>query len=62
MLHFARQQALQAMTTEQLLRMIHTMLAAILAALLQTWRRQPVPFRRSGLGKPRRPPTYTPPC
>jgi hypothetical protein len=32
----ARQQALQAQTNEQLLHMIHTMLAAILAALL--WR------------------------
>jgi hypothetical protein len=31
---FARQQALQAQTIEQLLHMIHTMLAAILAALL----------------------------
>jgi hypothetical protein len=32
----ARRQALQALDTEQLLHMIHTMLAAILAALL--WR------------------------
>ncbi len=32
----ARQQAVQAQTNEQLLHMIHTMLAAILAALL--WR------------------------
>lgn len=31
---FARQQALQAQTIEQLLHMIHTMLAAILTALL----------------------------
>jgi len=35
-LSLARQQALQALTIEQLLHMIHTMLAAILAALL--WR------------------------
>ncbi len=35
-LALARQQALQAQTIEQLLHMIHTMLAAILAALL--WR------------------------
>jgi hypothetical protein len=33
-LQIARQQALQAQTIEQLLHMIHTMLAAILAALL----------------------------
>jgi hypothetical protein len=33
-LRFARQQAFQAQTIEQLLHMIHTMLAAILAALL----------------------------
>jgi hypothetical protein len=33
-LPFVRQQALQAQTIEQLLHMIHTMLAAILAALL----------------------------
>jgi hypothetical protein len=33
-LRFTRQQALQAQTIEQLLHMIHTMLAAILAALL----------------------------
>jgi hypothetical protein len=33
-LQFARQQAFQAQTIEQLLHMIHTMLAAILAALL----------------------------
>jgi hypothetical protein len=31
---FSRQQAFQAQTIEQLLHMIHTMLAAILAALL----------------------------
>ncbi len=35
-LQLARQQAIQAQTNEQLLHMIHTMLAAILAALL--WR------------------------
>ncbi len=35
-LPLARQQAVQAQTNEQLLHMIHTMLAAILAALL--WR------------------------
>lgn len=35
-LQLARQQAMQAQTNEQLLHMIHTMLAAILAALL--WR------------------------
>lgn len=35
-LNLARAQALQALTHEQLLHMIHTMLAAILAALL--WR------------------------
>jgi len=35
-LQLARQQAVQAQTNEQLLHMIHTMLAAILAALL--WR------------------------
>jgi hypothetical protein len=35
-LKLARQQAFQAQTNEQLLHMIHTMLAAILAALL--WR------------------------
>jgi hypothetical protein len=35
-LALARQQAFQAQTNEQLLHMIHTMLAAILAALL--WR------------------------
>jgi hypothetical protein len=35
-LRLARQQAVQAQTNEQLLHMIHTMLAAILAALL--WR------------------------
>jgi len=35
-LQFARQQAFQALTIEQLLHMIHTMLAAILAALLWT--------------------------
>lgn len=35
-LQFARQQAFQAQTIEQLLHMIHTMLAAILAALLWT--------------------------
>ncbi len=33
-LPFARQQAFQAQTIEQLLHMIHTMLAAILAAVL----------------------------
>jgi hypothetical protein len=33
-LRFTRHQALQAQTIEQLLHMIHTMLAAILAALL----------------------------
>ena len=33
-LRLARQQAIQAQTIEQLLHMIHTMLAAILAALL----------------------------
>lgn len=35
-LQLARQQAFQSLTIEQLLHMIHTMLAAILAALL--WR------------------------
>jgi len=35
-LQLARQRAVQAQTNEQLLHMIHTMLAAILAALL--WR------------------------
>ncbi len=35
-LQLARQQSFQAQTNEQLLHMIHTMLAAILAALL--WR------------------------
>jgi len=35
-LQLAQQQAVQAQTNEQLLHMIHTMLAAILAALL--WR------------------------
>jgi len=35
-LQLARQQAVQTQTSEQLLHMIHTMLAAILAALL--WR------------------------
>lgn len=35
-LRFARHQAFQAQTIEQLLHMIHTMLAAILAAVL--WR------------------------
>ena len=34
LLELARRQALQAQTGEQLLHMIHTMLAAILAALL----------------------------
>ncbi len=33
-IRLARQQAVQALTNEQLLHMIHTMLAAILAALL----------------------------